>query len=91
VTAPAHFDDDGRLRSTRFDDVYFAGDGVQQAQHVFVDGNDLRERFRTLRGTFVIGETGFGTGMNFLVALGAFRAHALVFGRRGHRPGLRAR
>lgn len=76
MTAPAHFDDDGQLRSTRFDDVYFSGDGVQQAEHVFVGGNDLRERFASACGTFVIGELGFGTGMNFLVTLRAFLEHA---------------
>lgn len=73
---PAHFDADGRLRSTHFGDVYFSGDGVQQATHVFVDGNDLRERFAAARGTFVVAELGFGTGMNFLVTLRAFAEHA---------------
>lgn len=68
----AQFDQDGRLTSERYGDVYYSGDGVQETQHVFVGGNDLLERFKSTRGTFVIGETGFGTGLNFLVAAQCF-------------------
>lgn len=68
----AHFDLDGRLTSDRYGDVYYSGDGVQETQHVFVGGNNLLERFEATRGAFVIGETGFGTGRNFLVATECF-------------------
>lgn len=74
--APFHFDADGRLRSRGYGDVYFSGDGLQETEHVFVQGNDLRDRFRAARGTFVIGETGFGTGLNFLVAAHHFLERA---------------
>ncbi|NBD30911.1 MAG: tRNA (5-methylaminomethyl-2-thiouridine)(34)-methyltransferase MnmD [Alphaproteobacteria bacterium] len=58
--------------STRFDDPYFSlQDGVAETTHVFLDGNDLPARFRD---GFHIAELGFGTGLNFLVALMAFRA-----------------
>ncbi|MFK7877860.1 MAG: tRNA (5-methylaminomethyl-2-thiouridine)(34)-methyltransferase MnmD [Paracoccaceae bacterium] len=58
--------------STRFDDPYFSlQNGQQETQHVFLDGNDLPARFRD---GFHIAELGFGTGLNFLVALQAFRA-----------------
>lgn len=58
-------------RSERFDDVYFSvEDGLAETRHVFLEGNRLPERWgdHDFRGTFVIGETGFGTGLNFLAA-----------------------
>ena len=72
----AQFDNDGRLTSERYGDVYFSGDGVQETEHVFVAGNSLPERFAATRGTFVVGETGFGTGLNFLAAAACFVRHA---------------
>ncbi|PWG18489.1 tRNA (5-methylaminomethyl-2-thiouridine)(34)-methyltransferase MnmD [Salibaculum griseiflavum] len=57
--------------STRFDDPYFSlQDGVAETSHVFLAGNDLPARFTD---GFHIAELGFGTGLNFLVALRAFR------------------
>jgi tRNA 5-methylaminomethyl-2-thiouridine biosynthesis bifunctional protein len=76
MRADAQFDPDGRLTSTLYGDVYFSGDGISETEHVFVRGNQLIERFQATRGTFVIGETGFGTGLNFLVAAQCFRQHA---------------
>ena len=66
------FDASGRLRSTRYEDVYFSGDGVAESRHVFLHGNELPARFEANRGTFVVGETGFGTGLNFLAAATEF-------------------
>ena len=58
--------------STRFDDPYFSlSGGLEETRHVFLDGNDLPARFRD---GFHIGELGFGTGLNFLAAVEAFRA-----------------
>ncbi|MEL7491846.1 MAG: bifunctional tRNA (5-methylaminomethyl-2-thiouridine)(34)-methyltransferase MnmD/FAD-dependent 5-carboxymethylaminomethyl-2-thiouridine(34) oxidoreductase MnmC [Pseudomonadota bacterium] len=54
-------------RSVFFDDIYFAGDGLAEATHVFLDGNALRDRFEEA-AHFTIGELGFGTGLNFLAA-----------------------
>lgn len=62
---------DGVPCSTRFDDVYFSrDDGLKEARHVFIRHNRLAERFSGLpgRSSFVIAETGFGTGLNFLAA-----------------------
>ena len=54
------------IRSQEFDDVYFsAGDGLAETRHVFLDGNGLPETWSGAK-QFVIGETGFGTGLNFL-------------------------
>lgn len=59
--------------STRFDDPYFSlENGLAETRHVFLDGNDLPARFRD---GFHIAELGFGTGLNFLTALQAFRGH----------------
>lgn len=60
-------------RSLFFDDVYFSGDGAAETDHVFINGNDLRERFRTA-DRFAVGEIGFGTGLNILAAWNAWRA-----------------
>lgn len=58
-----------------FADSYFSRDnGLAETRHVFINGNRLTERFATLtRGDcFVVGETGFGTGLNFLACAAAF-------------------
>lgn len=70
---------DGALWSSRFGDVYFSvGSGREEKEHVFVAGNDLPRRFARLAPgeTFTIGETGFGTGLNFLCAWRAFEGMA---------------
>ncbi|QBY01695.1 FAD-dependent oxidoreductase [Rhodophyticola sp. CCM32] len=57
--------------STLFDDPYYSLDnGLAETRHVFLAGNDLPGRFRP---GFQIAELGFGTGLNFLTALQAFR------------------
>lgn len=61
----------GQPFSSRFSDVYFSNDsGLEEKRHVFLQGNRLVERFASLSGGsgFAIGETGFGTGLNFLCA-----------------------
>lgn len=65
--------------SSRFDDVYFSRhNGRAETQHVFIAGNDLPRRFAAWRESrpFVIGETGFGTGLNLLCAWACFEIHA---------------
>lgn len=69
--AQLDWDDHGQPYSRQFDDVYFAReDGLGETRHVFLDINDLAARFAALPagGRLVIGETGFGTGTNFLCA-----------------------
>ena len=70
------FTEDGTPKSVEFDDVYFSqGQGDAESQYVFIDQNDLPKRFRELTPgqSFTIAETGFGTGLNFLVTLLAFQ------------------
>lgn len=66
-------DSNGGLRSTRFDDIYYhPGQGAEESQHVFLAGNDLPNRWLAndqktpSKDYFVIAETGFGSGLNFL-------------------------
>lgn len=77
--AQLDWDDQGRPRSRVFDDVYFSTEsGLDETRHVFLEQNRLRERFAALppSGRFVIGETGFGTGLNFLCAWQLFEQQA---------------
>jgi len=69
----------GTPASPRFGDHYFsAGQGLEESELVFIAANALPERFARLSADdlFVIGETGFGTGLNCLLAARAFREHA---------------
>ncbi len=60
--------------SEAFNDVYHSADGgLAQARHVFLGGNELPRRWQG-RDAFVILETGFGIGLNFLAAWEALRA-----------------
>lgn len=63
--------DDGQPFSVAFGDVYFSRDsGLDETRHVFLQHNQLAERWTALQAgdSFCIGETGFGTGLNFLCA-----------------------
>ena len=69
----------GVPESTRFGDVYFSRDnGLAETRYVFLGHNQLAERFSSIPSgeAFVIAETGFGTGLNFLAAWQAWRQHA---------------
>jgi tRNA 5-methylaminomethyl-2-thiouridine biosynthesis bifunctional protein len=79
--AQLDWDDQGRPRSRVFDDVYFSDQsGLEETRYVFLQQNDLRDRFAALpaSGRLVIGETGFGTGLNFLCAWQLFEQHAVA-------------
>ncbi|MEH6587971.1 MAG: bifunctional tRNA (5-methylaminomethyl-2-thiouridine)(34)-methyltransferase MnmD/FAD-dependent 5-carboxymethylaminomethyl-2-thiouridine(34) oxidoreductase MnmC [Halioglobus sp.] len=68
----------GEPFSTRFNDVYYSSeDGLAESQHVFLAGNDLPERWADLDAdTFCIVETGFGTGLNFLLTWRSWQEQA---------------
>jgi len=64
---------EGVAYSAAFGDVYHSAEGgAGQARHVFLQGNGLPERWAGRR-RFVILETGFGAGLNFLVTWRAWR------------------
>ncbi len=62
--------------STRHDDPYYSrSDGLAETRHVFIRGNDLLQRLSRARET-VVGELGFGTGLNFLATWKAWQQSA---------------
>jgi len=62
--------------SIQFDDPYYSADnGLAESQHVFLSGNGLPKRFSP---EFQIAELGFGTGLNLLVALAAWRKSGIT-------------
>jgi tRNA 5-methylaminomethyl-2-thiouridine biosynthesis bifunctional protein len=81
VNTPLHpatlaFLADGTPYSEIYGDVYHSADGgLGQAHHVFLAGNGLPGRWRR-QERFVIVETGFGLGLNFLATWAAWRDDA---------------
>ena len=76
-SANIHFNEFGTPVAEGFDDVYFSNEnGLAETQYVFIDSNNLKERWYTCTSRiFSIGETGFGTGLNFLLTAKQFIAH----------------
>ncbi len=65
---------DGVPYSAAYGDIYHSADGgAGQAQHVFLQGCGLPAAWAR-RPAFVVLETGFGTGLNFLTTWAAWRA-----------------
>ncbi|EPA9184460.1 bifunctional tRNA (5-methylaminomethyl-2-thiouridine)(34)-methyltransferase MnmD/FAD-dependent 5-carboxymethylaminomethyl-2-thiouridine(34) oxidoreductase MnmC [Enterobacter hormaechei] len=72
--ANLEFNAEGTPVSRDFDDVYFSNDnGLEETRYVFLEGNHLSTRFpEHPRSLFVVAESGFGTGLNFLTLWQAF-------------------
>lgn len=76
---------DGQPYASDFSDCYFSVDnGLAETQHVFLAGNQLPERWTptadsttAAQDSFVIGETGFGTGLNFVAAWQLWQQNSL--------------
>lgn len=70
TNAKLDWNDSGTPVSDQFDDVYFSNvDGFAESRYVFLHQNQLPERWHQFnQRRFVIAETGFGTGLNFLAA-----------------------
>lgn len=69
--AQLQWDEDGQPVSSTFGDVYFSrANGLEETRHVFLQHNQLSERWQQLNAGdhFTIAETGFGSGLNFLAA-----------------------
>lgn len=59
--------------SDAFDDVYYSSeDGESESKYIFLEGAHILENAAS-KENFVIGETGFGTGLNFLTTWQAWR------------------
>lgn len=61
----------GEPFSEQFQDYYFSTDGgLQETEYVFLQQNGFPQRFNSFTSTeLIIGETGFGTGLNFLATI----------------------
>ncbi len=72
--AKVHWDENNQPVSSNYDDVYFSrNSGIDETHYVFIEQNNLPQRWSNLSSnSFTIGETGFGTGLNFLVAAKAW-------------------
>ncbi len=76
--AQLEWDNHGQPRSRLYNDIYFFSssdptqNGLAESRYVFLQNNHLTERWRAFKkdstghNSFVIAETGFGTGLNFL-------------------------
>ena len=68
--AQVSWTDEAVPKSQQFDDFYFSTDGgMAEVQHTFIEPNKLPQRFSSLtqNSVFRIAETGFGSGLNFLM------------------------
>ena len=77
--ARLEWDEQGQPLSSQFADVYFSNENaLAETRYVFLANNQLPERFAALTADqkMVIGETGFGTGLNFLCAWQLFEQQA---------------
>ncbi len=71
VNANIRFNENGTPIATQFEDLYFSDQqGFDESTHVFIKNNKLLVRWENWEEQqFVIAETGFGTGLNFLVTM----------------------
>jgi tRNA 5-methylaminomethyl-2-thiouridine biosynthesis bifunctional protein len=83
--SPVAWGEDGVPRSPRFGDVYYSSaGGLAEARTVFLDGCGLPDAWAG-RSRFVVGELGFGSGLNILALLDLWRrarpvgAHLQIF------------
>ena len=74
-SANVHFNESGTPVADSFDDVYFSNEsGCDETRHVFINGNDLTERWLNWQSAhFIIAETGFGTSLNCIIAMQQFK------------------
>ncbi len=65
------------LNNPHYNDCYFSyDDGLAEALYVFVEGNNLVERFHKSEA-LTIAETGFGTGLNLIAMIRALRVEGI--------------
>jgi tRNA 5-methylaminomethyl-2-thiouridine biosynthesis bifunctional protein len=69
---------EGQPYSRHFEAHYFSkNNALDEAHHVFIEGNQLAQRWQGISQDFVIAETGFGSGLNFLLAWSLWKKLAL--------------
>ena len=78
MTDQIYWDENGQPLSAQFNDYYFSKkNGFDETDYVYLQKNKLKERFQHLNSgdVFVIGEMGFGTGLNFLATVALWHTH----------------
>ncbi len=68
-TADLIWDEVGHPISKQHNDVYYSREnGIEETQYVFLDNNNIGQRFQETdkRSLLTVAEIGFGTGLNFL-------------------------
>jgi tRNA 5-methylaminomethyl-2-thiouridine biosynthesis bifunctional protein len=74
LDGPLAWSEDGQPRSRLYGDLYFsAQDGLAESRAVFLEGCGLPDAWAGRR-RFVVGELGFGTGLNILALLDFWRS-----------------
>ena len=67
-SANIEWDEQGQPFSQDFEDVYFNTDsGIDESRFVFINPSNLQSHWQQHSGSFTLVETGFGTGLNFLL------------------------
>lgn len=80
-SSPLVWREDGLPQSSLYGDVYFSSvDGLAETRAVFLQGCGLPERFSG-RQDFVVGELGFGSGLNIAALLDLWRREKPAGGR----------
>lgn len=81
ANASIRFNENGTPYATQFEDLYFSdAQGVDETTHVFIKNNKLLARWKNWSDPlFVIGETGFGTGLNVLITMLHFEIFCLQY------------
>lgn len=71
-----YWNEQGQPVSEKYDDVYFNSEnGMAESRYVFIDSNNIPAVWETHKGTHTIVETGFGSGLNFLLTWYLWRQH----------------
>ncbi|MBL4798057.1 MAG: bifunctional tRNA (5-methylaminomethyl-2-thiouridine)(34)-methyltransferase MnmD/FAD-dependent 5-carboxymethylaminomethyl-2-thiouridine(34) oxidoreductase MnmC [Oleispira sp.] len=66
--AKIHWDQQGQPFSEDFNDIYFSADSaIEERRRIFINPGRLQERWQQHEGSFTLVETGFGTGLNFIL------------------------
>ncbi len=67
-----------QLYNRQFTDIYHHNDAIAESQYVFHTGNHLQQQWQdnNTGNNFVIAETGFGSGLNFLTTRQLWQATA---------------
>jgi tRNA 5-methylaminomethyl-2-thiouridine biosynthesis bifunctional protein len=81
TNATLEWDEAGIPVSEQFGDVYFSNvNGLEETRYVFLKQNNLPNRWHSYdQRRFVVAETGFGTGLNFLAVWQWFEKYRAEF------------